>query len=71
MDLEPSPQARIIAIGEPVEGADPLHIGSLHAMLEEAWRHDAAWLAEIVIWTEDRVYGAAEIESMRPANGSA
>ena len=44
-----------------------LDLAGIRAMLEEAWRHDPAWLAEIAIWTEDRVYGAAEIEAMRPA----
>ena len=71
MDVEPLPEARIVAIGEPVQGVDPLYTGTLHAMLEEAWRHDAAWRAEIVIWTEDRVYGAADIEALRPAGGPA
>lgn len=71
MDHEPLPEARIVAIGEPVEGVDPLYTGTLHAMFEEAWRHDAEWLAEIVIWTEDRVYGGDEIEAMRPAAGAA
>lgn len=69
MDNEPSPEARIIALGEPVEGAEPLYTGTLHAMLEEALRHDAAWLANVAIWTEDRVYGAADIEALRRAAG--
>lgn len=71
MDTEASPQARIVALGEPVEGADPLFTGTLHAALEEAWRHDADWLANVAIWTEDRVYGAAEIEAMRPTPDAA
>jgi hypothetical protein len=71
MDVEPPPEARIVAIGDPVESAEPLYTGTLHAMLEEAWSHDAAWVAEIVIWTEDRVYGPADIAAMRAANGAA
>ncbi len=71
MDVEPAPEARIVAIGEPVEGGEALHTGTLHAMLELAWSHDARWLHEIVIWTEDRIYGQADIEALRPANGHA
>lgn len=61
LDLEPAPEARVIVNGEPVEGADPLFVGTLEearayvAMLTPEQR------ADISIFTPDRVYRPAEL----------
>ena len=69
-DLNPPEQARLIAIGEPVDGADPLFVGSFEACLEEAWSQDADARAQICIWTDARVYGPQEIEALRLERGA-
>lgn len=56
LDTEPSPQARVVVSGEPVEGSDPLFVGSLDAAREFVAGLSNAQRAEIAIWTEDQVY---------------
>ena len=61
MDLEPQPEARVIVNGEPVEGVDPLFVGTLEAARAFVAALDPAERAEVSIFTEDRVYDGREI----------
>jgi len=55
-----SPEARVVAIGEDVEGLDPISVGSLAdcAMTISEMAPDQQ--AGVCIWTEQRIYTAEE-----------
>lgn len=61
MDLEPRPEARVIVNGEPVEGVDPLFVGTLESAMAFVAALDPGQRAEVSIFTEDRVYDGREI----------
>jgi hypothetical protein len=64
-DMNPPEQARVIVVGEPVDGVDPLFLGSFDACLEEVWAQEPDARSELCIWTDARVYSASEIEALR------
>jgi hypothetical protein len=61
MDLEPQPEARVIVNGEPVEGADPLFVGSLEEVRAFVSGMTPEQRAEVSIFTPDRVFRPDEL----------
>jgi len=61
MDLEPEPEARVIVNGEPVEGNDPLFVGTLEEVRAFVQTLTPEQRAEVSIFTPDRVYRPDEL----------
>ena len=61
MDLEPEPEARVVVNGEPVEGVDPLFVGSLEDARAFVLALTPDEQAEVSIFTPDRVIGPDEL----------
>lgn len=61
MDLEPSEEARVVVNGEPVEGADPLFIGSLEDARVFVLAMRPEERADVSIFTPGRIYRPDEL----------
>jgi hypothetical protein len=61
IDLEPQPEARVVVNGEPVEGVDPLFLGSLEEAKAFVGNLSPEQRSEVSIFTAGRVYNPAEI----------
>lgn len=61
MDIEPPPEARVIVNGEPVEGADPLFLGSFDDAREFVLALPPEQRSEVSLFTPDRVYRPDEL----------
>jgi hypothetical protein len=66
--LDPPAEARIIPLGEPIEGGQTIFEGSLidaHAFLESLSPDQRG---EVAIWTPGHVFTAAEFAAERPGH---
>jgi hypothetical protein len=61
LDLEPESEARVIVNGEPVEGVDPLFIGTLDQARDFVRQLSPEQQAEVSVFTPDRVYRPDEL----------
>ena len=61
MDLEPTIEARVIVNGEPVEGVDPLFVGSLDEAKAYVANLDAEQRAEVSIFTAGAVIDGRDV----------
>ncbi|UAK24598.1 hypothetical protein [Sphingomonas nostoxanthinifaciens] len=61
MDLEPPPEARVIVNGEPVEGVDPLFVGTFEEAREFMLSLPPEQQSEVSLFTPDRIYAAADL----------
>ena len=56
--------ARVIAIGEAVQGVDPLFLGTLKAALDFALARGAPYREQVAIWTETSVYASRDFAAL-------
>lgn len=70
VSAEPDEEARVLAQGEPVDG-DPLFVGPAAEAFDWVLAHPPAFRAELILWTQGRVYGPAEFDAMLAARDRA
>ena len=61
MDLETPSEARVIVNGEPVQGVDPLFLGTLEEARAFVAELDPDQRREVSIFTEDAIYAGSDI----------
>lgn len=61
MDLEGEEEARVVVNGEPVEGVDPLFIGSFAEARDYVLALSPEEQAEVSVFTPGRIYSAQDL----------
>jgi hypothetical protein len=68
MDLMPPPEARVIPLGEPIEGGDALFEGSLADARQFLSGLTLGQRDAVSIWTPGHVFAAAELAAEAPGH---
>lgn len=68
METDPPPEARVIPLGEPIEGGEAIFAGSLAHARQFIAALSPAERAAISIWTPGHIWTVAELEAQPPGS---
>lgn len=67
-DLDPPATARVIPLGEPIEGGEALFEGSLPDARAFVAQLTVAERADVSVWTPGHIFGADELLAEQPGH---